>query len=184
MSRRKIIIIICVIILVIICLVTAIIFSRKEKQTITLYGEYSEITTDNEEIAYQKSYLMMDCCEEWNALYKDMLKIDNLVAVEGYEIYLYDQNGKNINGTIAYTFIPTKGFSSYIEKHKAEADGKFDIYHWTEDSGLELISENSTDYKVISEKQGIFVLAYTSNEKVEKPFVSNPECTGQCRACE
>jgi pyruvate/oxaloacetate carboxyltransferase len=94
------------------------------------------------------------------------------------------QNGKNINGTIAYTFIPTKGFSSYIQKHKAEADGKFDIYHWTEDSGLELISENSTDYKVISEKQGIFVLAYTSNEKVEKPFVSNPECTGQCRACE
>ena len=94
MSKRKMIIIGLIVILLLVSLVLILTFSNKKNETISLYGEYSEVVTENINMAYQKSYLMMDCCEEWPDLYKDMVQIKNLVAVEGYEIYLYDENGK------------------------------------------------------------------------------------------
>ena len=183
MSRRK-IIILTIIALITICLVVVFIFSRREKETITLYGEYSQIETTNKNIAYQKSYLMMDCCEEWPKLYKDMLTIDNAVAIEGYEIYLFDENGKITEGNNTYTFIPTDDFKKHTEEHNKDSKGRFDIYHWTEEKGLEVLSENNSNFQIITEEQGIFVIAFIEDEDLEKPFVSNPECTGQCRACE
>lgn len=184
MSRRKVIVIV-IIILLLICLGIALFFLKKTKQeTITLYGEYSQIETTNKDTAYQKSYLMMDCCEEWPKLYKDMLDIENLAAVEGYEIYLYDENGKRTEGKNTYIFIPTEEFKSHTEEHSKNSKGKYDIYHWTEENGLELISEDNNSFQIIYDKQGIFVIAFIEKEDVDKPFVSNPECTGQCRACE
>ena len=44
--------------------------------------------------------------------------------------------------------------------------------------------QDTKEFKVATEQQGIFVIAFTGQENIEKPFVSNPECTGQCRACE
>ena len=127
MSKRKIIIIILIVILLIVSIVLFLSFSKKKVKTTTLYGEYSEVVTENINTAYQKSYLMMDCCEEWPDLYKDMVQIKNLVA---------------------------------------------------------LMLQDTKEFKVATEQQGIFVIAFTGQENIEKPFVSNPECTGQCRACE
>ena len=180
MSRRKIIIIILIVILLIASIALFLTFSKKKVKTTTLYGEYSEVVTENINTAYQKSYLMMDCCEEWPDLYKDMVQIKNLVAVESYEVYLYDENGKRTEGETIITFIPTEDFKTKTQS----LEGRYDLYHWTEGGGLELIIQDSKDFKVDTKQQGIFVIAYIGQEKVEKPFVSNPECTGQCRACE
>ena len=180
MSKRKIIIIILIVILLFVSIVLFFSFSKKNVKTTTLYGEYSEVVTENINTAYQKSYLMMDCCEEWPDLYKDMIQINNLAAAEGYEIYLYDKNGKRTDGENIITFIPTKDFKTKTQS----LEGRYDLYHWTEGGGLELILQDSKDFKVATEQQGIFVIAFTGQENIEKPFVSNPECTGQCRACE
>ena len=180
MSKRKIIIIILIVILLIVSIVLFLSFSKKKVKTTTLYGEYSEVVTENINTAYQKSYLMMDCCEEWPDLYKDMVQIKNLVAVEGYEIYLYDENGKRTEGETIITFIPTEDFKTKTQS----LEGKFDLYHWTKENGLELMLQDAKEFKVATEQQGIFVIAFTGQENIEKPFVSNPECTGQCRACE
>ena len=180
MSKRKMIIIGLIVILLLVSLVLILTFSNKKNETISLYGEYSEVVTENMDIAYQKSYLMMDCCEEWPDLYKDMIQINNLTAAEGYEIYLYDKNGKRTDGENIITFIPTEDFKTNTQS----LEGRYDLYHWTEGGGLELILQDSKDFKVDTKQQGIFVIAYIGQEKIEKPFVSNPECTGQCRACE
>ena len=183
MSRRK-IIILAIVFIIIVCLVVTFATLNTKEESLVLYGQYSQIETTNKNIAYQKSYLMMDCCEEWPKLYKDMLKIDKAVAIEGYEIYLFDENGKRIDGKNTFTFIPTDDFKKHTEEHNSDSKGRYDIYHWTEENGLELISENNSEFKIVSEDQGIFVIAFIENEDVDKPFVSNPECTGQCRACE
>lgn len=180
MSKRKMIIIGLIVILLLVSLVLILTFSNKKNETISLYGEYSEVVTENMDVAYQKSYLMMDCCEEWPDLYKDMIQIDNLTAAEGYEIYLYDENGKRTEGETIITFIPTEDFKTKTQS----LEGKFDLYHWTKDNGLELMLQDTKEFKVATEQQGIFVIAFTGQENIEKPFVSNPECTGQCRACE
>ena len=169
-----------IVILLLVSLVLILTFSNKKNETISLYGEYSEVVTENMDIAYQKSYLMMDCCEEWPDLYKDMIQINNLAAAEGYEIYLYDENGKRTEGETIITFIPTEDFKTKTQS----LEGKFDLYHWTKDNGLELMLQDTKEFKVATEQQGIFVIAFTGQENIEKPFVSNPECTGQCRACE
>ena len=185
MSKRKIVIIIIFIIVIIIGLVVGFCLFKPKPEVLTLYGEYSEIKTTNKNTVYQKSYLMMDCCEEWKDLYKDMLEIDNLTAVEGYEIYLFDENGNRTEGENTYTFIPTDEFKEHTEEHDKDSEGKYDIYHWTEENGLELISENNSSFEITSEYQGIFVIAYTEKKQDDdKPFVSNPNCNGQCRACE
>ena len=180
MSKRKIIIIVLIVILFLVSSALIFVFSKKKNETITLYGDYSIVATQNTSIAYQKSYLMMDCCEEWPDLYKDMLQIDNLVAVEGYEIYLFDENGNKTNGESTITFIPTEDF-----KEKTQSiEGRYDLYHWTKEDGLNLLNQDNKDMSIHTEKQGIFVIAFIGQENERKPFVSNPECTGQCRACE
>ena len=180
MSKRKMIIIELIVILLLVSFVLILTFSNKKIETTFLYGEYSEVITENMDIAYQKSYLMMDCCEEWPDLYKDMIQINNLAAAEGYEIYLYDKNGKRTEGQSTITFIPTEDFKTKTQS----LEGRYDLYHWTPDGGLELILQDTKDFKVDTEQQGIFVIAFVGQQNIEKPFVSNPECTGQCRACE
>ena len=145
MSKRKMIIIGLIVILLLVSLVLILTFSNKKNETISLYGEYSEVVTENINTAYQKSYLMMDCCEEWPDLYKDMVQIKNLVAAEGYEIYLYDENGKRTEGETIITFIPTEDFKTKTQS----LEGKFDLYHWTKDNGLELMLQDTKEFKVI-----------------------------------
>ena len=62
MSRQKIIIIV-IACLIVICLVVVFALFKPKEETLTLYGEYSQIETTNKKTAYQKSYLMMDCFE-------------------------------------------------------------------------------------------------------------------------
>lgn len=157
----------------------------------TLYGAYTDVTTAEKSCVYQKSYLMMDCCDEWNDFYDYVSTIKNAVAIEGYEYYLYDKNGNKVikNDKKEVIFYPTKG---YLDKIENAGKGHYEVYSF-EDKEYINTSENEQGYPVINtKKQGIFVLAYISEDTDSEKYISNKtnlyisneECDGQCRTCE
>ena len=155
---------------------------RKEEPT-TFYGEFADVATTSP-AAYQKSYLMMDCCREWDDLCHFVNDLDckletegslGVSAAEGFEFYLYDENGGILNAkdVLTVVFHPTPDFweraagcdigiySVNGEFHEAQNKGNDISFHTTHD--------------------GIYVaVAFGTSD----PWISNVEdCTGQCSTC-
>lgn len=154
------------------------------------YGEYTDVQVCNNTCAYQKSYLMMDCCAEWNDFCEYALDIPNVLAIEGYEYYLYDSDGNEVisDDIKNVTFRPTEEFIDLIEQ---KSSGHYEVYSFDYKEKIECYVTEDGYPAISTDKQGIFILAYvrdddtsTYNNLDTTIYISNKTCDGQCRTCE
>jgi hypothetical protein len=142
------------------------------------YGDYSRLlTTDS--YAYQKSYLMMDCCEEWNEVKEKAENIENARAIECFEFHVYDENAKEVvlkNESTVY-FMPT---SEFLQQYRSN----YKVHVYDEDM-TEMKNAKFDENNVIeftATHSGIYFVCFEG--KGDTFWLSNqPDCTGQCRTC-
>lgn len=143
-----------------------------------LYGRYVDLLPDTFDAVYQRNYLIMDCCEEWEDLCIFLNHTEGLSMAEGFEFYMYDEDEQNVE--------PKKEIL-ILYRLSEEFRNRYD--------GSEISVISFPDGKVIpaavgegngcitfrTDHCGIYVaVCYGSKEL----WISNIEdCTGQCRTC-
>ena len=144
--------------------------SSKEQ---VLYGEYADVKTSTR-AAYQKSYLMMDCCDEWLGFVDFVRHIKGASSVEGFEYYLYDENESVLpvpkNTTVI--FHPSEEFRSRT--------GEIKVCTFPEGYLCEAVALENGDIEFKTDKDGVFAVIKCGDEML---WISNLDCTGQCRTC-
>jgi hypothetical protein len=138
-----------------------------------LYGEYADITI-RQNAAYQKSYLMMDCCDEWDDFVKFAKRIKGAGSVEGFELYLYDKHENVINpkDTMDVIYHPTDDFK--------KREGEIAVCAFPSGTLYPIEVLENGDIAFSTDKDGIFIAVKYSEHKL---WISNENCEGQCRTC-
>ncbi len=144
------------------------------------FGDYVDIDT-SDAVTYTKSYLVMDCCDDWEDVVTYVKSLPNTSGVEGYEFYCYNESENVIPANCTLTFKPTEGFTGVMyEKIYAihfETKTIFSTYI-NKDGKIMIKDTNGLD--------GIFLLIKEqANQTVDGLFISNlsEECNGQCCSC-
>ena len=144
------------------------------KRDVIFYGEYVD-TSGKTNAAYLKSYLIMDCCEEWDEFVDFARHIKGASAVEGFEYHLYDENGEEVplKEDITVTFHPTDDFLS--------KDGELVVCSYPNGYMYQVTPGSDGDVVFNTKESGIFLAVKKGSESL---WISNlPDCTGQCRTC-
>ena len=145
----------------------------EERRRKTLYGEFMDIEGDIS-AAYIKDYLMMDCCEEWSILVPFVKNIKGISSAEAFEFYLYDEDGAETDpeSMMTVTFRPSDEFN--------DREGEIAIYKFPEGNVYACDTE-AGQIRFYTDIAGIYVA--TRYGSAEEPWISNQECTGQCKTC-
>ena len=145
--------------------------SQKE---ITLYGDYCD-AYGKTKAAYIKSFLMMDCCEDWSKFIYLANNIPGAGAIEGLEYYIYNEKGEELPITDPLTIIfhPTDDFR--------EKEGRTVAYNmYSRNSYPAEITDNG-DIIFKTSESGVFLIVKFSDNDL---WISNlPDCNNQCRTC-
>lgn len=146
-----------------------------DKEEKTLYGEYLDIKGYTN-ATYQKDYLMMDCCTEWQRLVRFIQEIDGVNSAEAFEYYLYDEDGNDFkfdaeNG-LQLTFKPSEKFKERVGETKVCLFPVGKVYPCE-------VADNG-DITFTADTCGIFVCLKFGEGDL---WISNEECTGQCKTC-
>ncbi len=138
------------------------------------YGTYADAKSFiNAE--YEKSYLIMDCCEEWNQFKAFVENIKGIGAAEGFEYYFYDQNENIVTPKkpVEIIFHPTEDFK--------RRSGECAVCSYPEGYLYKCEELENGDLKFTTDKDGIFVAVKYSGYKL---WISNlSDCNNQCRTC-
>lgn len=168
---------ICVVLLIACAFTMAAASSEK-----TMKGDFADIITVNSKTAFIKSYLMMDCCDEWADFCNLILRTENASSAEGLEFYEYNQKGRPIatKKNVTVLFHPTEEFAAKpyeeIAAYNLKSGKKYDAE----------VLENG-DIKAVVKESGVFAFIKTvvPEEGAERTiWISNmQDCNGECRSC-
>lgn len=168
MSLKKISLYICI------CLCVFLTACAKKEPQI-YYGDYADAKT-TQDISYIKSYLIMDCCDEWPEFVDFAKTIKGAGGIEGFEIYFYDEDANEISPKRSFTvyFHPTNSFKE-LEGEVTICEFPTGVLHTCE------ITENG-DIMFETQSDGIYMAVKYAD--IKYLWISNEEdCTGQCRTC-
>ncbi len=145
----------------------------------TFYGEFADIVTTNAKTAFIRSYLLMDCCEEWEDFCNLVISVEDASSAEGLEYYEYNKKGRQLaaKSEITIRFHPTEEFAS-----KPYDD--ILVYSLTSGSCYEAQLMENGDIETTVKESGIFAFVKISGNPAETVWISNIEdCQGECRSC-
>lgn len=146
----------------------------------TYYSRFGDFEYDNS-ISYAKSFLLMDCCTEWDWVVLTVNKMDEVTSAEAFEYYFYDSNGKEIplEKETRITYHPTEDF-----KNKNDDDMKVSIYNLKTKNFIEGYILDTGDIIFKTQDCGIFIIMKYNTEEKGTLWISNlPDCDGECKSC-
>lgn len=179
-SKRILIIVISIALITAIIIGVLLLFVLKKETT--LKDTYVDVSTKDSNTFYIESYLMMDCCDEWND-FVAYINTLNTTAAEGYEYYICDHSGERFEDSFyknKITIHPSDEFKEEIQK--LGSNGKYRLYSFDKKEEIECEEVNG-EVEAKTDIRGIFIVTYTVDDKALE-FISNEEeCTGQCQEC-
>ena len=145
------------------------------------YGTYCDVTTKSKSVAYCKDYMMMDCCEGWEELLGFVKTLDTVAAVEGYELYFYDDNGmETASEEHTVSLHPTASFMKRVAMMDTD---RFVVYSLENRQAYDAVYLSASEVQFTTTEKGIFILAAVTDKKVSNKYISNPYCYDDCRTC-
>ena len=183
-KQKKIARIFIVILIIFITFVLIVGITGMMRKETSLKDTYVDLATKNSDAFYIESYLMMDCCDEWDDMvdYVDAL---DATDIEGYEYYVNDYSGNHYDMGLfdsgnKITIHMTDEFKEAVDD--AGEGGTYKLYSFNTRKEIPC-EEDGDDIIAKTKEQGIFILTYKVDGK-DLEFISNEaNCTGQCRNC-
>ncbi len=145
----------------------------------TLYGEFADITTGCGRTAFVRSYLLMDCCSEWEEFCRTVRSTGGAASAEGLEFYEYNKNGRQMltRGEVTVLFHPTEEFAS-------QPFDRIEVCSLSSGKRYEAAVTETGDISVKVEESGVFAFVKILEHPPGPVWISNiQDCNGECRAC-
>lgn len=164
------------VLLYILCLSVFLVSCGKvEKQV--LKSDYVDTEIDFK-AGYCKGYLLMDCCDEWNEFVDYCKHIKDASYIEGFEFYLYNDDGEEIKPKREFTvtFYPTEDFKTFEDETVV-------ICSYPEGVIKESVLNENGSITFKADRCGMYIAMGYKTSPNEVLWISNGECEGQCRTC-
>lgn len=159
--------------LCILLLVLALTGCSSEREKVFL-GEFADLRLTTL-ASFHRSYLMMDCCEEWKDLTEYIHTLKGISSVECFEYYLYDEDGEVMpldTEDVLVLFHPTMDFKGRT--------GDISVYSFKTGKRYDASMTRNGDIEFHTDTDGVFVVTRDGDTPL---WISNVRCTGQCKTC-